>query len=90
MIIKGQKLTLEFGGARLHGTIKVDASKKPATLDLLLEDFQGKQFTILSIYELKGDSLKICGAEAGKDRPTEFSSKEGSKQQLSVYRREKS
>ena len=51
------------------------------------EKTKGK--TTLSIYEIEGDTLKICSVEPGKDRPTEFSSKPGSGHFLRVFKREK-
>jgi uncharacterized protein (TIGR03067 family) len=48
---------------------------------------QGK--TLLAIYELEGDDLKICFVESTKDRPTEFSADKDSGRVLHVYKRGK-
>jgi len=45
--------------------------------------------TLLGIYELSDDAYKVCFAAPGKDRPTEFNSKEGSGNRLIVMKREK-
>jgi hypothetical protein len=45
--------------------------------------------TRLGIYELNGDTLRICRAEAGEERPMEFKSKEGTQTILSVAKRQK-
>jgi uncharacterized protein (TIGR03067 family) len=45
--------------------------------------------TFLGIYELSGDDYKVCFAPAGKGRPVEFSSKEGSGNILQVWKRGK-
>ena len=43
-----------------------------------------------NIYEVDGDTLKLCLAVLGKEPPTEFSSKPGSGHVLEIYRRERS
>ena len=42
-----------------------------------------------SIYAIEGGRVKYCTAAAGKERPKEFSSKEGSMHTLVVWEREK-
>ncbi len=69
------------------GAIKIDPTKKPKTLDATQEsdgDLKGK--TLPGIYELDGDTLKIC---SGKERPTQFSSAPGSSSFLRIYKRAK-
>jgi uncharacterized protein (TIGR03067 family) len=72
---------------------KLDENKKPKTIDLTAggRDGSGKKpdDVLPGIYELDGDSLKICLGLPGKDRPTEPSAKEGAKQTLYTYKREK-
>ena len=45
--------------------------------------------TKLGIYELDGDTYRYCLAPAGKPRPTEFASKEGSGHSLGASQRQK-
>ena len=75
----------------LEGTVKkIDASKKPKTIDteVTAGDLKGK--TIQGIFEIDGDTLQVCVALPGKaERPTEFSGKAGSGCNLTVYKREK-
>jgi uncharacterized protein (TIGR03067 family) len=89
LTIKGDTITFKVKDESHTGTIKVDASKTPKTIDLTPDDGPEKGKTILGIYELKGDELRICHGEAGKDRPTEVSSKEGSGLSLAVLKRVK-
>jgi len=70
------------------GLIKVDSTKIPKELDVLDESGMKNDKTKLAIYELEGDTFRYCIALAGKPRPVDFSSKEGSGHALIVSRRE--
>ncbi len=69
--------------------IKLDASKKPRTIDITPEKEAGREKTLLGIYELDGDELKLSFAKEEGERPTEFASKPGSNVSLIVLKREK-
>jgi uncharacterized protein (TIGR03067 family) len=76
---------LEDGKVKYRGKLTVDPTKKPKTIDSKLAgDQEGTM--VLSIYELKGDSLAHCFT-VGKDRPTAFESKSGSGAINSVFKR---
>ena len=40
------------------------------------------------IYELKGDTLKVCFAKPGQNRPTEFTTKQGTGFLYCLYKRQ--
>jgi uncharacterized protein (TIGR03067 family) len=85
-MIKGDKWTVEQpDGNELKGTLKLDQKKKPKELNAATDDGR----TILGIYEIDGDKLKLCYAEPGSERAKEFSSKAGSGHTLAVYKRAK-
>jgi hypothetical protein len=48
-----------------------------------------KGTVILGIYEISGDTLKVCFDPEGKKRPTEFKTAAGSQTTLAVYKRVK-
>jgi len=67
----------------------IDPTKKPKAIDYTMTEDPTKGKTHLRIYELEGDTVKFCFAMPGKDRPTEFTAKEGSQRTLSVWKRAK-
>jgi uncharacterized protein (TIGR03067 family) len=86
--IKGAKHTVYFGDKAVVHEIPftIDPTTTPKSAEDKLPDGQ----TIKSIYQLDGDTLRSCAAAPGKERPTEFSAKEGSGQTLRVFKRVKS
>ena len=71
------------------GNFKIDATKKPKTIDSTPAGPADKAPVIHGIYELKGDTLKTCNAPPGKERPTNFEAKEGSEHTMILWQREK-
>ncbi len=79
---QGNSLTLTFGRDAQkrvgRGTFKLDEAAKPRALDLVdfrIPEDAPPQPSPPFIYELEGDTLKLCGAGAAdQPRPTEFKS----------------
>jgi uncharacterized protein (TIGR03067 family) len=69
-------------------TITLDPGKKPKTLDVTIKQ-GGEERKLLAIYELQGDTLKLCWAAPGKDRPKEFTTKDGAAFASLVFKRMK-
>jgi uncharacterized protein (TIGR03067 family) len=94
--LKDMKLTLtdgkysvEFGKMLDKGTFTLDPGKKPASMDIEGTEGPNKGKTFPAIYELSGDSLKVCYDLAGKARPTEFKTMPKTMTFLVVYKRVK-
>ncbi len=88
LVIAGDRITVKSKDKDHGGTYKLDLSKKPAAIDFMPEDANEK--TVQAIYELKGDTLKLCFAEPDTERPTEFKAEEGSRRILVILKRVKS
>jgi uncharacterized protein (TIGR03067 family) len=72
----GDKWTVRRDGKVVQaGTHKFDPDKKPAHVDAVVTEGEDKGSTMLGIYELKGNTLKVCFDPKGKERPTDFTSK---------------
>jgi uncharacterized protein (TIGR03067 family) len=89
LIIKGDRFTSKEGETTHHGVFKVDPTKKPKTIDVTFTDGPEKGKTMLGIYELEGDTYKVCFSLGGKNRPTEFATKAGTNLVLETLKREK-
>jgi uncharacterized protein (TIGR03067 family) len=69
---------------------KIDATKHPKTIDIEVAAGAYKGMVYLGIYELDGDTLRICFALPDRPvRPTEFSASRGTIRALSEFKREK-
>ena len=95
-IRKSFRLTLQdnsyvvaSGKTQDKGTIKVDSTATPKTMDIRGSEGPNKGKEIQAIYEFDGTTLKICYDLSGKARPTEFQSTAANQHLLVVYRREK-
>jgi uncharacterized protein (TIGR03067 family) len=71
-------------GVLLKGDLRIDASKKPAHIDV---DLGAERGLGKGIFELKGGTLKMCLGGGGNDRPADFSSPKGSNIELVVLNR---
>jgi uncharacterized protein (TIGR03067 family) len=89
LVIDGDKYTVTVGKAIDKGSTKIDPAAKPKTLDIMGTDGPNKGKTLLAIYELDGDTLRICYDLSGKARPTEFKTKKGEQLFLVTYKRSK-
>ena len=71
------------------GTVVVDEKSKPKGMTIKSSKGPNAGKTIPTIYELKGDTMRVCYDLSGAKRPTEFKSKEGTQLFLVTYQRQK-
>jgi uncharacterized protein (TIGR03067 family) len=94
--VKSLILTLKKGEYEVQaeskdrGTVTYRDSAKPREMDIKGVEGPNKGKTLLAIYELSGDELKICYDLSGKSRPTEFKTRPKSQLFLVTYERKKS
>jgi uncharacterized protein (TIGR03067 family) len=89
LAIKDDNYTVTVGAKVDKGTVKLNPSAKPKALDITGTDGPNKDKTMLAIYELDGDTLRVCYDLSGKSRPTEFKTKADTQLFLVTYKREK-
>jgi uncharacterized protein (TIGR03067 family) len=94
--IKGSKMTVDGKTIKLSDKddkqlwildYKLDPSKKPAEIDMTVAEGQGAGKSSQGIYELEGDSLKLCYALPGADRPKTFKTTAGAKENCFTLKR---
>jgi uncharacterized protein (TIGR03067 family) len=90
------KLTMKDGtyvvkadDATDKGNLKLDPKKKPKEVDVEGVDGPNMGKTYKAIYEIDGDTLKVCYDLGGTDRPKEFKTKVGSTEMLLIFTRDK-
>src|SRR5215471_15570864 len=75
--VKGSRFTTSGMGAEYTGDVTLDPTANPKTFDLLFRTGPEKGNTALAIYELDGDSWKMCLTTRGGKRPAKFATKSG-------------
>src|SRR5207249_517183 len=86
--VKGNKYFAESpatGGEK--GTFTVDPTKTPRTLDSTASEGVNKGKPRLAIYEIDGDTLKVCYTPFGGPRPKAFVSPPNTDTILATYKR---
>jgi uncharacterized protein (TIGR03067 family) len=77
---KDGKYQYQSGDQKHQGTWKCDTTQKPSQIDLTPDD--GKTKPMQGIYQQQDDNqLQVCLSAPGKDRPSKFTTKQGTGQQ---------
>lgn len=76
--IQGKRFTSTGMGAPYGGTLEINGSSGPRQLDMKFDSGPEKGNINRGIYELNGDTWKICLATRGEARPSAFVSPPGS------------
>lgn len=83
------KYTLKGAESPDKGTWVIRTGQKPFEMDIKGTDGPHKDQSILAIFELDGDKLRVCYDLSGQARPKAFESKENTTQFLAQYERVK-
>src|SRR3954471_16806114 len=89
-VYEGDRLSLRAGETvRRRGIVTLEPGRSPKAMNTWDQDGPYADQTVPGIYELDGDTLKVCFARPGEERPKEFSTKSGSGFLFCVYKRQK-
>jgi len=79
LTFSGDKYQQALGGeVNERGTMKVDATKKPMTIDFAITEGPDAGKTQLGIIEVTGETFRACFAAPGAgERPADFTGKDG-------------
>jgi uncharacterized protein (TIGR03067 family) len=69
--------------------LKLDPAKTPKTIDFTHSEGPDKGKTEPGIYKMEGETLTYCVTDIGKERPTAFATKEGTRNSVFVLKRVK-
>jgi uncharacterized protein (TIGR03067 family) len=84
---EGDRFTVRKGDEVIQvATQKLDPARSPEALDVTVTEGPNKGAVMPGIYEISGDTLRVCFDPEGKKRPTEFKGGPGS-QTLVVHKR---
>ena len=87
--ITGDRYEVQTNEGPDRGTLKLDEKTTPKTMDATDTEGQDAGKVIKAIYELKDDTMRVCYAINGGERPSTFTTAEGAPFLVVVYRREK-
>jgi len=74
IVLRGDRFTTTGMGAEYEGTLAVDTKKKPKTIDMTFLTGPEKGKKNFGIFDVKGDTWRLCLDMTGKSRPTAFAS----------------
>jgi uncharacterized protein (TIGR03067 family) len=89
-IVKADQTTVMNGQhVFMRAKFSLDPHRKPKAIDYTLLQGENKGVKQLGIYEWVEDSVRICFAAPGKDRPTDFRALAGSGHTVGVWKRDR-
>jgi uncharacterized protein (TIGR03067 family) len=85
----GANLYVSRDGAKVSqiGTLRLATGRTPRSIDVVVRKGEHEDSTMLGIYELKDDTLKVCFDAQGDSRPKTFDAPADSKRFVAVYKR---
>jgi uncharacterized protein (TIGR03067 family) len=89
IVFSGDKYTATLGGVTETGTFTVGRAKKPYTIDLKAVSGAKRPKGPPAIFEVDGDTLRICFALDTKVPPKDFTSTAENKHFVVTYKRMK-
>ena len=81
--ITGKQFTLQSSDGSYQGKFEIKETNTPKWMDVTLDD--GTE--VSAIYDVAGNTIKVCYAQPGSARPTAFKSTAGSDHVLVTYKR---
>jgi uncharacterized protein (TIGR03067 family) len=88
LFVGGEVFLVRDGDKLLQaGTLRLSPGKAPKAIDAVVRKGQHEGNTMLGVYELKGDTLRLCFDPEGDGRPKGFTARAGSDLFVAVYKR---
>ena len=90
LTITGEKFTFETGIDSHEGLYKIDPTKDPRELNIVITRGDEKGKVYLVIYKFEDGKMIECMRQDNKSRPSQFTGKAGSGCDFEVWQRQKS
>ena len=87
VVLEGRRFKSLGMGAPFEGTVEIDETKKPKTLDLVFSAGHAKGTRNVGIYRIDKDGWTLCLATEGTKRPVKFETRAGSPFALETLKR---
>ena len=87
IVVRGNRFTTIAMGATYEGSVVVHQATAPKSFELHFDEGPEKGNTSFGIYELDGDTWKICLTTRGTERPREFAAPPGTGIALETFQR---
>jgi uncharacterized protein (TIGR03067 family) len=88
-VYEGNRISLRDGErVRRRGIVTLDPSRKPKSINTWDQDGPYEDQTVPGIYELEGETLKLCFSRPGSERPREFTTRTKPGFLYCVYKRQ--
>ena len=87
LVFKGDRYTVRRGSSpTVTGTLKLNPTKNPKSIDIIDANGPYKGKTLLGIYTLRGNELTECFSLPGGSRPAKFATEPGTSQFIHVWK----
>ena len=88
IVVEGDRRTVQAGKAvYTQAYYAIDPYAQPPAIDVIVTGGSMRGQTLLGIYSIEGDRMRVCLASAGRDRPRDFNPRAGSGQTLQELER---
>ena len=89
LTLHGENYVFKNGGGGNAGLYKLDPTKDPKELDIVVAGGAENGKVYLVIYKIEGNTMTQCMELSNKNRPREFTGKAGSGCALEIWQRQK-
>ena len=89
LTLDGENYVFKNGDGGNAGLYKIDPSRDPKELNIVIGGGEEKGKVYLAIYKIDGDTMTQCMELSNKNRPHEFTGKAGSGCALEIWQRQK-
>ena len=88
LTVEGRRYTVQAGGNRDAGVLRLDPAAYPWAMDIIGTDGPNRGKTIPAIFQNDGAELKVCYDLEGIARPEQFKTEPNTRLFLVTYRRQ--